>query len=411
MTAAAGTLTFLFTDLEGSTRLLRSLGRERYADVVAEHGRLLQDAFASGRRIDTQGDSSFYVFPSAVDALSAAADAQRALAAHPWPAEGRPAVRVGVHTGEATVSGDRYFGLAVHRASRICAAAYGGQILLSATTRDVAEDALPADLELRHLGEYRLKDLERPERLFQLVVDGLQAEFPPLRTADEDPAFAGRERRLAAAAEAAVEADAEVRADDAEREAAVRELREHTAVGRLTLEEFSERVDEALGARTRGELALVRRQLPELAETRRRRPAWLGVAIFSHFVRRGHLRLRRLFVALSLLFGDLDLDLRQAAIDRGRATVLVIAIFGNADMYVPEGIDVDVSGIPLGGHVRDWGRDEPKEGSPRLRVRVFTLFGTADVFRVPPGAQGRYRDLIRQVKGKKPLPPPGSSRS
>jgi hypothetical protein len=192
---------------------------------------------------------------------------------------------------------------------------------------------------------------------------------------------------------------------DLEREETVRSLRDELAAGRLTLEEFSERVDEAYGARTRGELQLVRRQLPELtAAAPPRRPARLAVALFGRFVRRGRLRLRRWLLAISV-FGDLDLDLRQASVDHRRASVVVLALVGNADVYVPEGVDVDSRGVTLGGHVRDWGRDAPKEGSPHIRVRVFTLFGTADVWRVPPGARGGYRQLIDAIRRPALQPP------
>jgi YVTN family beta-propeller protein len=203
-----GTVTFLFTDIEGSTRLLKQL-RDRYADVLAEHQRIVRSAAAEagGQEVDTQGDAFFVAFASAKDAVSAAVTAQRALADHEWP-DGLPVrVRMGVHTGEPTVGEDRYVGMGVHRAARICSAGHGGQVLLSNATRELIEDELPADVRLLDLGEERLKDIDRPERLFQLVVEGLPSEFPRLRTLDAEPAetpFAGREDELARAAEAAV---------------------------------------------------------------------------------------------------------------------------------------------------------------------------------------------------------------
>src|SRR5919205_4040471 len=131
-----GTVTLLFTDIEGSTQLLRRLG-EAYAGVLAEHQRLLWEAFAAhdGREVDTQGDAFFVAFPRAVDAVQAAVAAQRALAAHPWPDRAAVRVRMGLHTGEPTSTGGRYVGLDVHRAARIGAAGHGGQGLLSATTQ------------------------------------------------------------------------------------------------------------------------------------------------------------------------------------------------------------------------------------------------------------------------------------
>jgi class 3 adenylate cyclase/DNA-binding beta-propeller fold protein YncE len=192
-----GTVTFLFTDIEGSTRLEREL-RERYGEVLAQHQRLLRAAFAAhgGQELDTQGDSFFYVFPRARAAVEAAVEAQRALAAHSWPEEGRVRVRIGINTGEASLEDGRYVGLAVHRAARISAAGHGGQILLSRPTRDLVEDDLPSGQHVRDLGEARLKDLPRPEHIFQLDVEGLPSEFPPLRTLDE--------QELAEAAQAAL---------------------------------------------------------------------------------------------------------------------------------------------------------------------------------------------------------------
>jgi class 3 adenylate cyclase len=177
------TVTFLFTDVEGSTRLLQALG-ERYGDVLAEHQRLLREAFSryGGREIDTQGDSFFVAFASAGDAVSAGAAAQRALAEHPWPDEGSLRVRIGIHTGRATVRDDRYLGVAVHRAARIAAAGHGGQILLSETTRKLLEDEDVESLEFRDLGAQRLKDFDRPVRVYQVVGEGLERDFASLRT-------------------------------------------------------------------------------------------------------------------------------------------------------------------------------------------------------------------------------------
>jgi len=182
----SGTITFLFTDIEGSTRLEREL-REGYGDVLGEHQRLLRQAFERyhGREIDTQGDSFFVVFPRARDAVAAAVQVQRELESHPWPDGRRVRVRIGMHTGEASLSDGRYVGLAVVRAARISAAGHGGQTLLSGSTRDVVEDDLPAEQRLHDLGDHRLKDLPRPERVFQLVTEGLESDFPPLKTPEE----------------------------------------------------------------------------------------------------------------------------------------------------------------------------------------------------------------------------------
>jgi YVTN family beta-propeller protein len=186
----SGTVTFLFTDIEGSTRLLHAVGRQHYRDVLAAHHRLVREAIErnAGVVVDTQGDAFFAAFPRAIFALRAAIEAQRSLAGHDWPAEAPVRVRIGLHTGDAEVEDGRYVGLAVHRAQRITSAAHGGQTLLSATTRDFVEDDLPPNVRLADLGDYPLKDLERPERLVQLSVAGLPDEFPPPRTAAETPA-------------------------------------------------------------------------------------------------------------------------------------------------------------------------------------------------------------------------------
>lgn len=182
-----GTVTFLFTDIEGSTSLLKRL-RDGYGEVLAEHERILRDAIAAagGQVVDTQGDAVFAVFPRARAAVTAAVAAQRALAAHTWPEGGVVRVRMGLHSGEPAVGADRYVGLGVHRAARISAAAHGGQVLLSGVTSELVEDELPPDMRIVDLGEHRLKDIDRPERLFQLVVEGLETEFPRVRTGDSD---------------------------------------------------------------------------------------------------------------------------------------------------------------------------------------------------------------------------------
>ena len=159
----SGTVTFIFTDIEGSTRLIEELGEEGYVEALAEHRRLLRRAFSGGVEVDTQGDAFFVAFPRASDALAAANEAQRALDS------GLIKVRMGLHTGEPLVTDEGYVGIDVHRAARIAAAGHGGQVLVSQTTRDLLDAA-----ELRDLGEHRLKDLSEPQRLYQLG----PADFP-----------------------------------------------------------------------------------------------------------------------------------------------------------------------------------------------------------------------------------------
>lgn len=201
-----GTVTFLFTDIEGSTQLLHVL-RENYAFLLAEHLQLLRAAFAQhqGHVIDTQGDAFFVAFQRALDAVNAAVAAQHLLAANLWPEMATLRVRMGLHTGEPRLAGDRYIGMDVHRAARIGAAGHGGQVLLSKTTADLARDELPEGVSLRDLGEHRLKDLQRPEHLFQLVFSDLPSDFSPLKSLDALPnnlpvqltSFIGRELEIA----------------------------------------------------------------------------------------------------------------------------------------------------------------------------------------------------------------------
>ena len=188
MSLPTGTVTFFFSDIEGSTKLIQRLG-EHYPGVLLAHHNLLRVALAAhgGNELRTEGDSFFIVFGSALDACSGAAAAQQALQDNAWPEGGRVRVRIGLHTGEATLVGNEYLGLDVHRAARVASAAHGGQILISETTRALVDHGLPAGLSLHDLGVHRLKDLARPERLFQLTIAGLPDEFPALRTLETTP--------------------------------------------------------------------------------------------------------------------------------------------------------------------------------------------------------------------------------
>jgi predicted ATPase/class 3 adenylate cyclase len=206
-----GTLTFFFTDIEGSTKLVRALGPQRFGEVLDLHGRILRGAVRAngGHEVRTEGDSFFCVFVRPSDAVAAALAAQRELAVTAFPHEAVVRVRMGMHTGEGTLgtstSGVDYVGFEVHRAARISSSGNGGQVLLSETTRTLVQDALPAGVTLRDLGEHRFKDLTRPERVFQLAIAGLPADFPRLRSLDRTPnnlptaltSFVGRERELA----------------------------------------------------------------------------------------------------------------------------------------------------------------------------------------------------------------------
>lgn len=202
----SGTVTFLFTDVEGSTQQIQRLG-ERYASVLATERRLLRAAFRKfhGHEVDTQGDSFFVAFARAADAIAASVAAQHALFEHAWPAGESVLVRMGLHTGAPQLTAAGYVGPDVHIAARLCAAAHGGQIVLSEATCDLIEQQLPDRVRLRELGEHRLKDLNQPRHVFQLVISELPNEFPPLHSLDALPhnlpiqltSFVGRARELA----------------------------------------------------------------------------------------------------------------------------------------------------------------------------------------------------------------------
>src|SRR5580693_10476311 len=177
----SGAVTFLFSDIEGSTRLVKAL-QERYPRVLAEHRRLIRAAVVgqAGYEVDTQGDAFFVAFAGAKQAVLCALEVQQALAGHQWPAGALVRVRIGIHTGHAVPAEGAYAGLAVHRAARICAAAVGGQVLVSQATQTIIEDEEEEPgFTLVDLGERTLKDLDRPVRLFQLAAPGLDTRAPP----------------------------------------------------------------------------------------------------------------------------------------------------------------------------------------------------------------------------------------
>ncbi len=178
------TLTFLFTDIEGSTALLRRLGEGVYAEVLADHHSLIRSGLTAhgGEEVGTHGDAFFAVFSSPKACVAAVVQMQQALEARPWPEGEHVRVRMGVHTGEAAKTATGLVGLDVHRAARVAAVAYGGQVLLSETAAALVRDSIPPGAALRDLGVHRLKDLGRPEQIFQLEAAALQAEFPPLRS-------------------------------------------------------------------------------------------------------------------------------------------------------------------------------------------------------------------------------------
>jgi class 3 adenylate cyclase/streptogramin lyase len=198
-----GTVTFLFSDIAGSTNLLRQLGQERYGEALTDYQRLVRDSCvaAGGMEVDTQGDAFFFAFAHAKDAVDAAAAVQRALAVHTWPDGTQLRARIGLHTGQASVTGSRYVGLSVHRAARVGAAGAGGQVLLSQATAGVLEDDDLGELRLRTLGRHVLKDFDRPVVLHQLDVPGLPSKFARPKT---KPKALSRSRLAIAGGAAAV---------------------------------------------------------------------------------------------------------------------------------------------------------------------------------------------------------------
>ena len=184
-----GTVTFLFTDLEGSTRLWENYP-EAISEALARHDQILRAVIeaSNGRVVKTTGDGVHAVFSTATDALEAALEAQRALLREEWAETGPLRVRMALHTGAATEERDGdYYGPPVNRAARLLSAGHGGQVLLSSSTQELVRDRLPSDVDLRDLGERSLKDLFRPERIFQLAAPDLPSEFPPLRTLEGRP--------------------------------------------------------------------------------------------------------------------------------------------------------------------------------------------------------------------------------
>jgi predicted ATPase/class 3 adenylate cyclase len=189
-----GTVTFLFTDIEGSTRLVQALDPATYRKLLEEHNELLRAAFRAHDGIErgTQGDSFLVIFRDAPSGVAAAVAAQRSINAAQWPTGSEIRVRMGLHSGAGIQGGDDYVGVDINRAARIAAAAHGGQILISDSTRALSTRSLPSGVDLRDLGEHRLKGLELPERIYQLTIEGLENDFPPPATADSSRAHVPR---------------------------------------------------------------------------------------------------------------------------------------------------------------------------------------------------------------------------
>jgi class 3 adenylate cyclase len=253
----SGTVTFVFTDIEGSTVLLKQLG-DRYGDVLAEHRQIVRDTFTqlNGVEIDTQGDAFFFAFTRARDAVEAAVEAQRAHASASWPEDATVRVRMGLHTGEPALGSEGYLGLDVVRAARICTVAKGGNVLLSETTRSLVGSALPEGVSVSPLGQRHLKDLDQPEQVFELAIEGVEVSPAADVVPGKGPPAAEFRDRLRESIQQRVERELLAAFGDAEKvgaeepdsddDAAVDELAGRTAdLG----EKISARVEAALRAR------------------------------------------------------------------------------------------------------------------------------------------------------------------
>ena len=197
-TLPSGTVTFVFSDIEGSTALVKRLG-DRYGEVLSDHRRVMREALGAhgGVEIDTQGDAFFFAFARARDAVAASVEAQRAHTAHAWPDGVDVRVRMGLHTGEPAVGDEGYHGLDVVRAARLGAAGTGGSVLLSETTRALLGSALPEGVAVHPLGERRLKDLDEPERVYELAIEGVDPTEPEQRGTVDEAAIDRRADELA----------------------------------------------------------------------------------------------------------------------------------------------------------------------------------------------------------------------
>jgi DNA-binding SARP family transcriptional activator len=398
-----GQVTFIFTDIEGSTRLLQEFPEE-YPGVLLRQRRLLRSAFrgCGGVEVDAHGDSAYFAFERALDAIVAAIAGQRAIAAETWPSQAPVRVRMGIHTGRPILVDQAYIGLDVHRAARLCAAAHGGQVVLSAETHKLLTDRL-LDAGLLELGSYRLKDLAEPEHIFQLEIDGLPNEFPHLRTEQMGPARLPERSILVV--------------PDPDR----RQLNPLLALGRVLS-----------GSRQPHELVVVglvenpEKLAAAAAELERVRTALIGeevparVAAFTSSDRASDvIRLAsRPEVDLVLRGGDARL-VRDGAFGDELTAILTEAPCDVAILVVRDGAEDDLSGatpvvVPFGGAEHDWAAAELGGWLAGANGRSLVLVGTAaDSETGRRDASRLLADaglLIQRVSGVAPQPllvPPG----
>jgi class 3 adenylate cyclase len=377
--APSGTVTLLFTDVEGSTRMWEA-ERDAMAAALRHHDEVVRDAIesAGGYVFKTAGDSFCAAFSSARAGLDAALAAQRSLAAQSWPTSRPIVVRMALHSGVCEERDGDYFGPAVNRAARLLSVARGGQVLVSAAAAELLSDELPSGVGLRELGTHQLKDLTRPERIYRV-----------------EAAFLAPLPAIAAASNLAT--PAELRASHADRDRVVEVLKAAAADGRLTSDDLDQRLETALTARTVAELdplvadltITTRAEVPDLARiecgagSARRDGSWVVP--------------RRLEIHIGS--GSVQLDFRQAVIGAPELRIDAQVSSGSLKLITRPGIVVDADDVTVNsGSVKvapAAGPDAPAE----LRVKVSGRVGSGSVS-ARPARRRRWRALWRRLLGR-----------
>lgn len=379
-----GTVTFLLTDIEGSTRLWSEHPDDMHA-AIAQHDAVIashvEDCRGALMKSHGEGDSTFAVFHRATDALRCAWALQQALAAEAWPGGLAVRVRMSLHTGEAELRDNDYYGVAVNRCARLRALARGRQILLSQATANIVRDALPKDAQLRDLGPHALKDLDRPEQVYELCSGPLPVFLPA-----SPPGLAQGAMRIS----------------NADRDRVVTLLRESCSEGRLTLDEFGDRVGIVYAARTSQELEPVLRDLPVVATTGRGKATRWTVSIMGGHHQKSRWRVGRKMRVVALM-GGCTIDLRQAEVSTPEVVISALALMGGVHVIVPEGVEVQLGGFSFmgGRHARISGAP-PIPGMPRIRVRGFAVMGGVTVVSRSEADEQRRRQRAEILLARKP---------
>jgi class 3 adenylate cyclase len=378
----SGTVTLLFTDVEGSTRLWDA-ERDAMAAALRRHDEILREAIerAGGYVFKTVGDSFCAAFSSARAGLDAALDAQRSLAAQAWPTSRPIVVRMGLNAGVCEERDGDYFGPAVNRAARLLAVARGGQVLVSAVAAELLSDELPDGVGLRELGTRQLKDLSRPERIYQV-----EAAF-----LDERPA-------VPAAAQPARPAG--LRASHADRDRAVEVLKAAAADGRLTADDLDQRLEAALTARTRADLEPLLADLTAAAEAQA--PDVARIKCSSGSAKRDGSWVVPRRLEIDVGSGSVRLDFRQAVIAAAELRIDARIASGTLRLITRPGIVVDADDVTVSsGSVKV----VPPGGagvSAELRVKVSGRVGSGSVSAGPPRGgwwRALWSRLLRRLAG------------